>query len=57
VRARDIHKIVDVFNNLVEIQGYSRMVPVAEIADARNDCNLNIPRYIDSQEAGDICHL
>jgi len=54
LRARDIHKIVDVFNNLVEIPGYSRMVPAAEIADAKNDYNLNIPRYIDSQEAEDI---
>jgi len=54
LRARDIHKIVDVFNNFVEIPGYSRMVPAAEIADARNDYNLNIPRYIDSQEAEDI---
>ena len=54
LRARDIHKIVDVFNNRVEIPGYSRMVSTAEIADARNDYNLNIPRYIDSQEAEDI---
>jgi type I restriction enzyme M protein len=54
LRARDIHKIVDVFNNRVEIPGYSRMVPTAEIADAKNEYNLNIPRYIDSQEAEDI---
>ena len=54
LRARDIHKIVDVFNNRVEIPGYSRMVSTAEIADTRNDYNLNIPRYIDSQEAEDI---
>ena len=54
LRARDIHKIVDVFNNRVEIPGYSRMVPTAEIADAKNDYNLNIPRYIDSQETEDI---
>ncbi len=51
-REQDIHKIVDVFNKQLEIPKYSRMVPVAEIAG--NDYNLNIPRYIDSQEEEDI---
>lgn len=54
LRSRDIHKMVDVFNNLVEIPGYSRMVPTAEIAEAKNEYNLNIPRYIDAQDAEDI---
>ncbi|WLE95206.1 MAG: type I restriction-modification system subunit M [Candidatus Electrothrix communis] len=54
LRARDIHKIVDVFNNRVELPGYSRMVPTAEIAAAKNEYNLNIPRYIDAQETEDI---
>ncbi len=54
LRERDIHKIVDVFTKQIEIPGYSRMVPVAEIADPRNDYNLNIPRYIDSSEPEDI---
>lgn len=48
LRHQDIRKIVDVFNNQLEIQGYSRMVPMAEIRE--NDFNLNIPRYIDSSE-------
>jgi type I restriction enzyme M protein len=52
LREQDIHKIVDVFNKQLEIPKYSRMVPVAEIAS--NDYNLNIPRYIDSQEEEDI---
>lgn len=54
LREQDIHKIVDTFNNLLEIPKYSRLVPIAEIADPKNDYNLNIPRYIDSQEAEDI---
>lgn len=54
LREQDIHKIVDVFNRQLEIPGYSRMVPVSEISDAKNDYNLNIPRYIDSQETEDL---
>jgi len=52
LREQDIRKIVDVFNQKIEIEKYSRMVPLSEI-DA-NEYNLNIPRYIDSQEAEDI---
>jgi len=52
LRAMDIHKIVDVFNKLVELPKYSRMVPFEEIE--RNEFNLNIPRYIDSQQVEDI---
>jgi type I restriction enzyme M protein len=54
LRDQDIHKIVDVFNKQLEIPKYSRSVPVTEIADSKNDFNLNIPRYIDSQEPEDI---
>ena len=54
LREQDIHKIVDAFNKQTEIPKYSRMVPVAEISDGKNDYNLNIPRCIDSQEAEDI---
>ena len=52
LREQDIHKIVDVFNKQTEVPKYSRMVSVEEIE--RNEYNLNIPRYIDSQEAEDI---
>lgn len=52
LRERDIHKIVDVFRNMEEIPGYSRFVSNEEIEE--NDYNLNIPRYIDSQEKEDI---
>jgi type I restriction enzyme M protein len=54
LRDQDIHKIVDVFNKQLELPKYSRMVSLEEIADPKNDYNLNIPRYIDSQEAEDI---
>ena len=54
LREQDIHRIVDTFARQVEIAGYSRMVPVAEISDAKNDFNLNLPRYIDGTEAEDV---
>lgn len=57
LRDQDIHKIVDTFNNQRTIERYSRMVPTSEIADAKNDYNLNIPRYIDSSEPEDIQDL
>ncbi len=52
LRSMDIHKIVDVFNRQIEIDKYSKMVPFAKIEE--DEFNLNIPRYIDSQEAEDI---
>jgi len=52
LRAQEIHKIVDVFNRRLEVAKYSRMVPVQEIE--KNDFNLNLPRYIDSQQAEDL---
>jgi type I restriction enzyme M protein len=57
LRSQDIHKVVDVFNRQTEIARYSRMVPHHEIADPKNDYNLNIPRYIDSSEPEDIQDL
>jgi len=52
LRDRDLHQIVDVFNKRLEVPKYSRMVGIDEIE--KNEFNLNIPRYIDSQEAEDI---
>jgi len=54
LRARDIHKIADAFTKQLEIPKYSRLVPFSEISDEKNDYNLNIPRYIDSQEEEDL---
>ncbi len=57
LRSQDIHKIVDVFNKQTEVERYSRMVPLSEIASEANAYNLNIPRYIDSSEPEDIQDL
>ncbi len=57
LRAQDIHRIVSVFNNQTEIDGYSRMVPTYEISDSANNYNLNIPRYIDNSEPEDLHDL
>lgn len=57
LRSQDIHKIVDTFNKQIEIDRYSRTVPTSEIADPKNDYNLNIPRYIDSSEPEDLQDL
>ncbi len=54
LRDQDIHKIVDAFTRLAEIDKFSRMVPLAEISDPKNDFNLNLPRYIDSTEPEDL---
>ncbi len=53
LREQDIHKIVDTFIRQMKTPGYARMVPFDEIADPRNDFNLNLPRYIDSAEPED----
>lgn len=48
----DIHKVVDVFNKRLDVAKYARMVPFEEIE--RNEFNLNLPRYIDSQVPEDL---
>ncbi|MBU2872125.1 class I SAM-dependent DNA methyltransferase [Colwellia sp. E2M01] len=55
LRSQDIHKIVDVFNKRLELDRFSRLVPLDEIA--KNYFNLNIPRYIDSSEPEDLHDL
>lgn len=55
LRSQDIHKIVDVFNKGILLEGFSRLVPLDAIA--ANDYNLNIPRYIDSSEPEDLHDL
>jgi type I restriction enzyme M protein len=52
LRDRDIHRIVDVFTRRQSVPGFARLVPIAEIE--KNDFNLNLPRYIDSQAVEDI---
>ncbi|NKI35869.1 N-6 DNA methylase [Wenzhouxiangella sp. XN79A] len=53
LREQDIHRIVDTFNKQSDVPRYARRVPFDEIADPKNDFNLNLPRYIDSSEPED----
>lgn len=52
LREMDIHRIVDVFNKQLNVPKYARMVSYEEIE--KNDYNLNLPRYIDSQTPEDL---
>jgi type I restriction enzyme M protein len=52
LRAQDIHKVVDVFIRRHDESRYARMVSIEEIE--KNEFNLNLPRYIDSQIPEDI---
>ena len=52
LREQDIHKIVDVFSKQLELPKFSRLVPLTEIEE--KEYNLNLPRYIDSQEDEDL---
>jgi type I restriction enzyme M protein len=55
LRERDIHRIVDIFARQDESDPrFARIIPLEEIADPRNDFNLNLPRYIDSTEPEDL---
>ncbi|MGR4068960.1 N-6 DNA methylase [Billgrantia sp. C5P2] len=54
LREQDIHRIVDTFRKQVDVPRYARMVPFEEIADSKNDYNLNLPRYIDTSEPEDL---
>ena len=49
LREQDVYKIVNTFNNeITDDKKYARKVPISEIISPQNDCNLNLPRYIDS---------
>jgi type I restriction enzyme M protein len=54
LREQDIHRIVDTFRKAQDVPGYARMVGFDEIRSAKNDYNLNLPRYIDSSAAEDL---
>jgi len=47
LRERDIHRIVDAFQRRQTVPRYARQVSLEEIE--KNENNLNLPRYIDSQ--------
>ncbi|MBU1101425.1 MAG: N-6 DNA methylase [Bacteroidetes bacterium] len=46
LRPEDIEKIVNVYRNQKEVEGYSRIVPHSEIADEGYNCNIR--RYVDN---------
>ena len=52
LREQDIYKIVKVFNNQIEIPGFSKKVYLSEIT--KNEFNLNIPKYIERINHDDI---
>ncbi len=52
LQEKDIHRIATIFNEQKQITGFSKMVSITEIE--ANEFNLNIPRYIESQETEDI---
>ncbi len=54
LREQDIHRIVDVFTKHVDVPRYARLVSVDEIADPKNNFNLNLTRYVDSSEPDDL---
>lgn len=58
LRPEDAEKIVWVFDNMEEVPGYSKIIPIADIIDPdENDSNLNIRRYVDNtppQEPHDV---
>ena len=57
LREQDIHRIVDTYRRQGDASRYARLVPLAEIADAKNDFNLNLPRYIDVSDPEDLHDL
>lgn len=54
LREQDIHRIVDTFRKQADVPRYARMVAFDEIAESKNNYNLNLPRYIDSTTPEDI---
>lgn len=54
LREQDIHRIVDTFTRQIDVPRYARSVSIEEIADPKNEFNLNLPRYIDSDEPEDL---
>jgi len=52
LRDQDLHRIVDVFTRQENEPRFARMVSFDEIE--KNDFNLNLPRYIDSQVPEDL---
>lgn len=52
LRPQDITKIVETFDNYVDVKRYAKVVNYSEIAE--NDSNLNIRRYADTSPPAEI---
>ncbi|MDR1447640.1 MAG: type I restriction-modification system subunit M [Candidatus Ancillula sp.] len=48
LREEDIKKIIDTYNDRIELDKYSHLAPLSQIEE--NDYNLNISRYVDTFE-------
>jgi type I restriction enzyme M protein len=55
LRPSDINKILETFKDRKEIESYSKISSLAEIAD--NQYNLNIPRYVNTFEEEETIDL
>jgi type I restriction enzyme M protein len=51
LRDEDITRIVETYDNFVDVEKYASVVELAAVKE--NDCNLNISRYVDTTEAED----
>ena len=51
----NVEKIVTTYQNRTELEKYSHLAPLSEIAE--NDYNLNIPRYVDTFEEEEAIDL
>ncbi len=51
LRDEDISRIVEAFDNFVDVEKYASVADLATVKE--NDCNLNISRYVDTAEAED----
>ena len=48
LRDEDIEKIINTYKNRKEVEKYAHVATMNEIIE--NECNLNIPRYVDTFE-------
>lgn len=55
LRKEHIDKIVDTYRERKEIEKYSHLATLQEVAD--NDYNLNIPRYVDTLKRKNLLTL
>ncbi|MDP4010095.1 MAG: type I restriction-modification system subunit M [Candidatus Shapirobacteria bacterium] len=52
IRKQDIEKVINTFDQYQDIEKYARVIDIKEIKE--NDFNLNVTRYIDSNEEKEV---